>query len=297
MVLHIVWKLIVLHPQILPVLVFVPSIVFSLCRTMALYKYYTAPILVYNELAYQRIPTLQELKEHYQEHQLMPNYVDNNNNDNDHHFNITAFQERYVCTCGEWYRYPSSFFLPLNSQLGYLPSSFHGQLPQPYTKYGSKPHSLQYLSRGSFNDQNQPNNERYIPNELSKYVCNWYVVLQNENQDTLCGWPNVYGKSRVAVVPFLDSIQTKSFLHRIIYIPYIHETIVKQRWTNQIVYDDYVVYQEIPTVPIRSVQPISLPIISFLNSSTVLGKLLKYFLDDTNDSPTKKTKHNRYDEL
>lgn len=35
-----------------------------------------------------------------------------------------------VCVAKEWYRFPSSFFLPPNTELLFLRSGFEGQLPQ-----------------------------------------------------------------------------------------------------------------------------------------------------------------------
>ena len=37
-----------------------------------------------------------------------------------------------VCVGREWYRYPSSFFLPNDAQLFFVDGGFDGQLPQPF---------------------------------------------------------------------------------------------------------------------------------------------------------------------
>jgi alpha-1,2-mannosyltransferase len=69
-----------------------PSCLISQSRTMALSKYYTSPLKVFASLP------------------------------------VTS--QGLVCTCGEWYRFPSSYYLPEGFQLGFLPSSFSGQLPK-----------------------------------------------------------------------------------------------------------------------------------------------------------------------
>ena len=37
-----------------------------------------------------------------------------------------------VCKGKKWYRFPSSFLLPNNWQLQFIPSQFRGQLPEPF---------------------------------------------------------------------------------------------------------------------------------------------------------------------
>ncbi|XP_030890261.1 alpha-1,2-mannosyltransferase ALG9 [Leptonychotes weddellii] len=39
-----------------------------------------------------------------------------------------------VCVGKEWYRFPSSFLLPDNWQLQFIPSEFRGQLPKPFAE-------------------------------------------------------------------------------------------------------------------------------------------------------------------
>lgn len=64
----------------------------------------------------------------------------------------------------EWYRYPSSFFLP-NSRwkLGFLRSSFKGQLPQPFS-------DSTCTIQANFNDLNKEETSRYIESLDCDYI-------------------------------------------------------------------------------------------------------------------------------
>ncbi|EJK65940.1 hypothetical protein THAOC_13160 [Thalassiosira oceanica] len=105
-----------------------PSAIVSTSRSMALYHYYHAPLKTYRELF--------------------------------HHAAMTPESNgaSYVCTAGEWYRYPSSFFLPPTYKLGFLKSSFSGQLPQPFNE------------GGNFNDANTEEMDRYVEISECMYV-------------------------------------------------------------------------------------------------------------------------------
>lgn len=230
------------HSQIIPCILYTISIMISISRTMALSKYYTAPFIIYNYLAAQSKPSIGSIHQKHPQFQYsdITEFVTTTTN-----HNITTQkqqQQSYVCTCAEWYRYPSSFYLPDNVQLGYLPSeSFYGQLPQPFTQYGSKKESIKYLN-APFNDMNMNHTNSYINLQYYQYQCNWYIVLQKEDTNNrYCGWPVLYGKDRVHIHPYLDSVQTKSSLHRILYIPGHHEHAIDRR---DVIYDDYVLYQE-----------------------------------------------------
>ena len=118
-------------------LVWIPVVAVSLCRTAALWKYYSeAPLRIYSALP-------------------------------------PATTTGLVCTCGEWYRFPSSFYLPPETALGFLPSSFQGQLPQAFSQFGSRPESEAVLQ--PFNDRNREEKERYVSDPVTE--CQWMVDL------------------------------------------------------------------------------------------------------------------------
>ncbi|KAL7581607.1 hypothetical protein ACA910_022163 [Epithemia clementina (nom. ined.)] len=176
-------------------MVWVVAACLSLSRTIALSKYYSAPISIYSKLA----------------------AVTSERGAGD--------EPLLVCTCGEWYRFPSSFFLPKNTHLGFLRSSFTGQLPQQFSKFGSRPESRAVLQ--PFNDQNLEQTERYVNFE----DCDWVIDLE----DSECVSNDETSKI-IARVPFLDAAAT-SALHRILYIPFLHEGAVL---SGQVQYNNYV---------------------------------------------------------
>lgn len=165
----------------------------ALSRTWALYKYYSAPMHIFAAL---------------------------------HNHPKEKDGSGTVCVCGEWYRFPSSFFLPPDTHLAFLESSFKGQLPQPFTKYGSRVESQQYLQ--PFNDQNKEESLRYVDTNS----CDFIVDLQ----DGECAPPSA---EIVESVAFLDSSRT-SALHRILYIPHLHEHAVA---TGAVQYNQYILYK------------------------------------------------------
>lgn len=176
------------------ILFLVPTAVLCISRTLALAKYYTAPLFVYAALAQNAPPTdVSEL----------------------------------VCTCGEWYRFPSSFYLPPNYQLGFLPSSFRGQLPKPFG------------SQGVFNDENKEELDRYVPSIES---CTYVIELIHGEDPECLRYMNESESSwtRIASHEYLDASQTSS-LHRILYLPYHHEKAVSDGFVR---YNAYTLYQK-----------------------------------------------------
>ncbi|ERE77083.1 alpha-1,2-mannosyltransferase ALG9 [Cricetulus griseus] len=104
-----------------------------------------------------------------------------------------------VCVGKEWYRFPSSFLLPDNWQLQFIPSEFRGQLPKPFAE---GPLATRIVP-AHMNDQNQEEPSRYI--DISK--CHYLVDL-----DTMRETPREpnYSSNReewisLAHRPFLDA--------------------------------------------------------------------------------------------
>ncbi|XP_059123825.1 alpha-1,2-mannosyltransferase ALG9 isoform X1 [Peromyscus eremicus] len=109
-----------------------------------------------------------------------------------------------VCVGKEWYRFPSSFLLPDNWQLQFIPSEFRGQLPKPFAEGPLATRTVP----AHMNDQNQEETSRYI--DISK--CHYLVDL-----DTMRETPREpnYSANReewisLAHRPFLDA---SSFVH------------------------------------------------------------------------------------
>ncbi|XP_004856595.1 alpha-1,2-mannosyltransferase ALG9 isoform X6 [Heterocephalus glaber] len=104
-----------------------------------------------------------------------------------------------VCVGKEWYRFPSSFLLPDNWQLQFIPSEFRGQLPKPFA---AGPLATRIVPT-DMNDQNLEEPSRYI--DISK--CHYLVDL-----DTMRERPREprYSSNReewISLVhrPFLDT--------------------------------------------------------------------------------------------
>jgi hypothetical protein len=72
-----------------------------------------------------------------------------------------------VCMGGDWFTFPSHFFLPTNvAQLAYVEDNFHGLLPQHFiSPYGSSIASVLPV-----NDQNKEEKSRYTPLESCDYL-------------------------------------------------------------------------------------------------------------------------------
>lgn len=174
-------------------LLWVPAAMLSFSRTAALAKYYTSPLNVYAQL------------------QNEPNVVDS-----------------VVCTCGEWYRFPSSFYLPpMIESFGFVQSSFQGQLPQPFTSHGSGPGG-----NTNFNDKNRLEPDSYVSIDDCDYLIDLWTSDCRENDFI---W------KPIAQDPFLDAERT-STLHRTLYIPYLHEQAVAH---GGVEYVDYVLYKKV----------------------------------------------------
>ena len=179
--------------------VWLPSTVLSALRMLALCKYYSAPMMIYATLS---------------------SHIQNNRQHDISSFHVMPSPSKVVvCTCGEWYRFPSSFYLPDNVTLGFLPSSFRGQLPQLFTNHGSRGESQR-----NFNDENREQEESYV---LDSAICQYVVALEGENCGEL-GFNHSHWKS-IVQWPLLNPEKTASTLHRAIYLPLWHQRVFAKR--------------------------------------------------------------------
>lgn len=117
-----------------------------------------------------------------------------------------------VCVGGEWYRYPSSFFLPENARLAFLKSPFDGQLPRAYAAQPAPGlEGARALARADavdkFNDRNVEDARAYA----AAAACDVAVDLRFHGQDGgLAAALNADGRAwrEVATSPFLDAART-----------------------------------------------------------------------------------------
>ncbi|VDL82642.1 unnamed protein product [Nippostrongylus brasiliensis] len=136
----------------------------SMSRTYALHRNFSAHIEVYKSL-----------NEHLMDHQ---HQLD---------FSIRGDPLR-VCVGKEWYRFPSSFFLPQMAvdarsrkrgvQLHFLKSEFAGLLPKYYPQ-GKIPFITRRIPT-EMNDMNQEEMSRYVPLD----TCDYLIDLETPDQTT-----------------------------------------------------------------------------------------------------------------
>jgi len=138
-----------------------------------------------------------------------------------------AQRELVVCTGGEWYFFPSHFFLPSNARLEFVSDTFHGQLPQhfhPKSGTSGKP----FLP---FNDRNKE--------EISRYVtideCDYIVAVMDEDLSSLGPMMNgVFAQDaptfeRLLHRHVIDAERSRSALARAFFIPSLSAQMNKLR--------------------------------------------------------------------
>ncbi|XP_052785256.1 alpha-1,2-mannosyltransferase ALG9-like [Mya arenaria] len=128
---------------------------------------------------------------------------------------LSADRPVTLCVGKEWYRYPSSFFLPgQNWNLHYLKSEFEGQLPKPYD---SGPDATRIIP-SNMNDMNKEEPSRYV--NVSK--CHYLVDLDLPRETT--HEPRYSQKTEewttLVSIPFLDASRSHR-VFRAFYIPFV----------------------------------------------------------------------------
>lgn len=117
-----------------------------------------------------------------------------------------------ACVGKEWYRFPSSFFLPPGAgPLLWLRAGFGGQLPQPFAEW---PRGLSALP-AHMNDRNRDEPSRY--SELDR--CDVVVDVELRSQAEPSAVADAATWERVHCAPFLDAAASTSTLARAFYIP------------------------------------------------------------------------------
>ncbi|XP_043356943.1 alpha-1,2-mannosyltransferase ALG9 isoform X4 [Dermochelys coriacea] len=139
-----------------------------------------------------------------------------------------------VCVGKEWYRFPSSFLLPDDWQLQFIPSEFRGQLPKPFAKGPAATRSIP----ADMNDQNREEPTRYIDISKCHYLVDLDRAIETSREPRYSSnkeeWVNI------AYKPFLDTSRS-SKLFRAFYVPFLSEwhtsyanyTILKPRKSKQ----------------------------------------------------------------
>ena len=119
---------------------------------------------------------------------------------------------QHCCVSAEWYRFPSSYFLPSNVRLKYLPFENAGQLPRPYPE--NVTHGTSVVDP-FFNDMNREEPSTYTTLES----CDYLVELREHNDDDGRNFDSSEWKIREEF-PFLNR-NSCSGLRRAFWIPFI----------------------------------------------------------------------------
>lgn len=139
-----------------------------------------------------------------------------------------------VCVGKEWYRYPSTFFLPDNSRLKFVKSEFDGILPGEFVESNSTWWNREgyYQIPEHMNEFNNEEPTRYTSLES----CDFLIDLEFDHSKATVNEP-IYSKSDgwipVMVYPFIDTKQTP-FMGRAFAVPFIepkwgrYEILVKK---------------------------------------------------------------------
>jgi alpha-1,2-mannosyltransferase len=226
----------------LQLVLWTPAALLGGSRTVALTKYYTAPFHVYAHFQKEQ-PLLSRT--------LVYATIERGGNDDtpENSSSTTTMTTTTVCTCGEWYRFPSSFYLPSSDR---SIVNFKFVSPSPYFE-GQLPHA--FLPQGSglgatytpFNDQNMPEyDDRYVPIDACDYLVDatWGEV-KDDNVQQDASTPSCRDNDSqwlpIITSAFLDADRTTT-LHRILYLPKLHE---QADLHGGVEYVDYVLYRRI----------------------------------------------------
>lgn len=182
------------HTTFITVIVVIISVTFNLSRIVSLYQNYHAPMDVFMELSTSR----DILEDPYAKK------ID-------------------VCIGKEWYRYPSSFFLPSTKySIRFLKSEFRGMLPAYY----SHEENATQIAHKYFNDMNRENAHMYFDYDYCDFLVD--LDLKTKKQSPL--EPNYSLRTDewniVKEVPFLNA-QSSHPIYRAFYIPFVSYKYIK----------------------------------------------------------------------
>lgn len=182
------------HTTFITVIFVIISVVLNLSRILALYRNYHAPMDVFMELS-----TSRDILE------------DPNSKKID------------VCLGKDWYRYPSSFFLPSTKySIRFLKSEFRGMLPAYY----SEEENATQIVHDYFNDMNRENSFMHFDYELCDFLVDFDMKIKKHPPLE----PNYSARtddwSVIKDVPFLYA-QASHPIYRAFYIPFVSYKHIK----------------------------------------------------------------------
>lgn len=174
------------------VVLLVATTLLSVSRTVALYRNFRAPMEIYMELG-----PLANLKAE------------------SHGSQAGTVAPSTLCVGKEWYRFPSSFFLPLNWELAFIESEFRGQLPKPYAAGANATR----IVPTDMNDANKEERSRYVNPSLCDYLVDTDGHKVTDREPDYSSSPEW---EVVSSVKFLDSGKSPAYA-RSFYVPFITE--------------------------------------------------------------------------
>ncbi|XP_070538131.1 alpha-1,2-mannosyltransferase ALG9-like [Ptychodera flava] len=122
-----------------------------------------------------------------------------------------------VCVGKEWYRFPSSYFLPNDRwHLQFIASEFRGQLPKPYSNRAD----ATQLIPSHMNDLNLEETSRYIDVNECHYLVDLDVPVVTPREPRYSQQEDNW--TVVASVDFLDASRSHKLL-RAFYIPFLSD--------------------------------------------------------------------------
>ena len=197
--------------KFLPFLIILVHAIVSVLRLIALFKNYSAQMYIFHELDNPKVKYTKELE---------------------------SKEEINVCIGKEWYRFPSSFFLPESFEnkkwrLKFVKSNFGGQLPNEYSESAkSVVEATRLVDLAKFNDENLEIKERYIDSRK----CHFFIDTHNLSNTTIKNqFKDPKKWALLTKMNFIDINKSKN-IYRAIYIPYFYEKNVK--------FIDFVLYKK-----------------------------------------------------
>lgn len=174
------------------IVLLVATTLLSVSRTVALYRNFRAPMEIYMELG--PLANLEAESRGSQDGTVAPSTL---------------------CVGKEWYRFPSSFFLPLNWELAFIESEFRGQLPKPYAAGANATRIIPT----DMNDANREERSRYVNPSLCNYL------IDTDGHSVTAREPDYSSSPEwevVSSVKFLDSSKSPAYA-RSFYVPFVTE--------------------------------------------------------------------------
>lgn len=181
------------HTTFITVIVVLVSLIFNVSRIIAQYRNYHAPMDLFMEL----------------------NQEENIN-----------MKDVNVCIGKDWYRYPSSFFLPSTKySIRFLKSEFKGILPAYY----SNEENATQIQHDYFNDMNKGNDFMLFDYEKCDYLVDLDVGAYSDLE------PNYSARTDewevVKELPFLN-VNLSHKLLRAFFVPFLSNNFIKQGTFN-----------------------------------------------------------------